>query len=71
MSNTATAACYRQLLQPNQGLAAQGATSIELSQLSWGAISIAGNSATSQQVPLAVEPGDSVTASTSDESSRS
>ncbi len=32
MSDTATAAYYRQLVQTNQGLAAQGATSIELTQ---------------------------------------
>src|SRR5258708_22295920 len=41
MSATATAAYYRQLMQTNQALIAQGATSIELIQLTWGPISIA------------------------------
>jgi hypothetical protein len=46
MSGTATAAYYRQLVQINQGLAAQGATGIELRQLTWGPISINGSTAT-------------------------
>jgi hypothetical protein len=46
MSDTATAAYYRQLVQANQGLAAQGATSIELTQLTWGPVSVNGNTAT-------------------------
>ena len=35
MSNTATTAYYRQLMQTKNGLAAQGATRIELIQLTW------------------------------------
>src|SRR5437016_468791 len=35
MSDTATAAYYRQLVQLNQGLAAQSATGIELTGLRW------------------------------------
>ena len=46
MSETATAAYYRQLVQANQALAAQGATSIQLTQLSWGLISVNGPTAT-------------------------
>ena len=46
MSDTASAAYYRQLVQINQGLAAQGATSIELAQLSWGALNVNGTTAT-------------------------
>jgi hypothetical protein len=46
MSDTATAAYYRQLVQTSQSLAAQGATSLELSQLTWGPVSITGSSAT-------------------------
>ncbi len=46
MSDTATSAYYRQLMQTNQGLAAAGATNIVLTQLSWGPIQIDGASAT-------------------------
>jgi len=46
MSDTATAAYYRQLVQINQGLAAQGASSIELTQLTWGPVTVNGNTAT-------------------------
>src|ERR1700687_4497461 len=46
MSDTATAAYYRQLVQTNQGLAAQGATSIELTQMTWGPVTVNGNTAT-------------------------
>ena len=46
MSNTATTAYYRQLMQTKNGLAAQGATRIELIQLTWGPISIDANTAT-------------------------
>ena len=46
MSDTATAGYLRQLMQTNQALAAQGATSIELIQLSWGPISVNGGTAT-------------------------
>jgi hypothetical protein len=46
MSDTATASYYRQLAQANKALAAQGATSIELSQLTWGSISVTGATAT-------------------------
>src|SRR6266567_6215227 len=35
MSDTATAAYYRQLVQLNQGLTAQGATGVELTKLTW------------------------------------
>jgi hypothetical protein len=46
MSDTATAAYYRQLVQTNQGLTAQGATSIELTQLTWGPVTVNGSTAT-------------------------
>jgi hypothetical protein len=46
MSDTATSAYYRQLMQTNQGLAAAGATNIVLTQLTWGPIQINGASAT-------------------------
>jgi hypothetical protein len=46
MSDTATAAYYRQMVQANQGLASQGVTSIELTRLNWGPISVSGSSAT-------------------------
>jgi hypothetical protein len=46
MSDTATAAYYRQLVQLNQGLAAQGATAIELTQLNWGPVTVNGTTAT-------------------------
>jgi hypothetical protein len=46
MSDTATAAYYRQLVQQNQALATQGAKNIELRQLSWGPISNNGTTAT-------------------------
>jgi hypothetical protein len=46
MSDTATAAYYRQLVQTNQGLGTQGATSIVLNQLTWGPISVTGTTAT-------------------------
>ncbi|HEV7662048.1 MAG TPA: hypothetical protein VGQ62_00840, partial [Chloroflexota bacterium] len=46
MTDTATAAYYRQLVQTNQGLVAQGATAIILNQLTWGAVSVTGTTAT-------------------------
>jgi len=46
MSDTATAAYYRQLVQTNQGLGTRGATSIVLNQLTWGPISVTGTTAT-------------------------
>jgi hypothetical protein len=46
MSDTSTAAYYRQLVQSNQALISQGATSIALIKLSWGAINVSGSSAT-------------------------
>jgi Peptidase A4 family len=46
MSDTATAAYYRQLVQTNQSLAAQGATSIALIRMSWGPINVSGSTAT-------------------------
>jgi hypothetical protein len=46
MSDTATAAYYRKLVQTNQSLAAQGATSIALIRLSWGPINVSGSTAT-------------------------
>jgi hypothetical protein len=46
MSDTATAAYYRQLVQTDQALAAQGATSMKLIQLNWGPITIDGSTAT-------------------------
>ncbi len=46
MSDTATAAYYRQLVQINQGLASQGATSIELTNLTWGPITVNGSTTT-------------------------
>jgi hypothetical protein len=46
MSDTATAAYYRQLVQTNQSLAAQGVTSIKLVALTWGPVTIDGTTAT-------------------------
>jgi hypothetical protein len=46
MSDTATAAYYRQLMQINQALAADGATSIALIRLNWGPINVSGKAAT-------------------------
>jgi Peptidase A4 family len=46
MSDTATAGYYRQLVQINQQMAAQGVTSIQLTNLTWGPISINGTTAT-------------------------
>ncbi len=46
MSDTATAAYYRQLVQINQDLTTQGATSINLVDLTWGAIDVSWNTAT-------------------------
>src|SRR6266852_2616228 len=46
MSDTATAAYYRQLVQINQGLASKGATSIELTNLTWGLITVNGSTTT-------------------------
>jgi hypothetical protein len=45
MSDTATASYYRQLMQTNAGLTAQGATSIDLIQLNWGPITVDGGTA--------------------------
>jgi hypothetical protein len=46
MSDTATAAYYRQLVQINQALTTQGATSLSLIRLSWGPINVSGTTAT-------------------------
>ena len=46
MSDTATAAYYRQLVQLNQQLLAQGVTGIQLTNLTWGPISVSGTTAT-------------------------
>jgi hypothetical protein len=46
MRDTATAAYYRQLVQTNQSLAAQGVTSIALIRMSWGPINVSGTTAT-------------------------
>ena len=46
MSDTATAAYYRQLVQLNQQMVAQGVTSIKLTNLSWGPVTVNGSSAT-------------------------
>jgi hypothetical protein len=45
MSDTATAGYYRQLAQTNQQMAAQGVTSIELTNLSWGPLTVNGTTA--------------------------
>ena len=45
MSDTATPAHYQQLVQINQNLVAQGVTSIQLTNLSWGPITINGATA--------------------------
>jgi hypothetical protein len=45
MSDTATAAFYRQQVQTNQALVAQGVTAIELTNVTWGPINITGNTA--------------------------
>jgi hypothetical protein len=46
MSDTATPAHYQQLVQINQNLLAQGVTSIQLTNLAWGPITINGTTAT-------------------------
>ena len=46
MSDTATAAYYGQLVQANQQMIAQGVTSIQLTNLTWGPITIGTNTAT-------------------------
>ena len=46
MSDTATPAHYQQLVQTNQNLLAQAVTSIQLTNISWGPISINGSTAT-------------------------
>jgi hypothetical protein len=46
MSDTATAAYYRQLVQTNQNLLASGVTSIRLTNLAWGPITVNGTTAT-------------------------
>ena len=46
MSDTATAAHYRQLVQIDQQLQAQGVTAIQLTNLSWGPIAVNGSTAT-------------------------
>jgi hypothetical protein len=45
MSDTATPAHYQQLVQINQNLVAQGVTSIQLTNLAWGPITINGTTA--------------------------
>jgi hypothetical protein len=45
MSDTATAAYYRQLTQANQDLLAQGGTSIALIRLDWGPVNVTGSTA--------------------------
>ena len=46
MSDTATAAHYQQLVQINQQLQAGGVTAIRLTNLTWGPITVNGNTAT-------------------------
>ena len=46
MSDTGTAGYYQQLVQTNQSLLSQGVTSIELTNLTWGPISVSGTTAT-------------------------
>jgi len=46
MSDTATPAHYQQLVQINQNLLAQGVTSIQLTNITWGPITINGSTAT-------------------------
>jgi hypothetical protein len=46
MSDTATASYYRQQVQVSQSLAADGVTSLALTQLTWGPISVDGSTAT-------------------------
>src|SRR3954466_13172323 len=45
MSDTATAAYFRLLVQTNQALVAGGATQLDLTQLTWGSIQTSGNTA--------------------------
>src|SRR5882762_5626077 len=45
MSDTATQAHYQQLVQINQNLLAQGVTSIQLTNIAWGPITINGSTA--------------------------
>ena len=46
MTDTATAAYYRQLTQINQQLIAQGVSGIQLTNLTWGAVTVNGSTAT-------------------------
>ena len=46
MSDTATGGYYNQLVQTNQGLLDDGATNIELLDLTWGPVTVDGGSAT-------------------------
>jgi hypothetical protein len=46
MSDTATGGYYNQLVQTNKGLARDGATSIQLTNLTWGLVTVAGDKAT-------------------------
>jgi hypothetical protein len=48
MADTGTAAYYRQLVQINQQLQAQGVASIQLTDLQWGPITVNGTTATAQ-----------------------
>jgi hypothetical protein len=50
MSDTATASYYRELQQSYRDLVSQGATSIQLTNLTWGAITVNGTAATANTV---------------------
>jgi hypothetical protein len=51
MSDTAMASYYRQLVQINQQLQAQGVTGIKLTNLNWGPINVTGTTATKRGSP--------------------
>ncbi|MDQ6674626.1 MAG: G1 family endopeptidase [Chloroflexota bacterium] len=67
MSDTATPAHYQQLVQTNQNLVAQGVTSIQLTNLAWGPITINGTTATATSYETWVTTfGDSTTIQSTD-----
>ncbi len=67
MSDTATAGYYQQLVQSYQSLVSQNVTSIELTNLTWGPISVSGATATANTTETWVTTfGDSTTLESTD-----
>ena len=67
MSDTATAAYYRQLVQINQQLLSQGVSSIQLTNLTWGPITVNGTTASATTYETWVTTfSDSTTAESTD-----